>query len=364
MAKKRKKIHLTSKNVLLISPEPWEHIFVSKHHYATHLANLGNKVFFLNPPLQENSCIPTDYSNVFSVHYNGFIKGLRFMPAMLRWFFIRQKFESLQKLCGVTFDIVWSFDNSVFFDFLALPDHVYKISHIVDLNQDFEFKRSTTTAHLCLASSKFILNKQKKLNFNSHNIGHGYKHVTEQKKPFELSKIHTINCGYAGNLDIRYIDWALVEVLLDKFHTVGFHFAGQWNKKAEFTHIFKKPNFHYYGKLETNALPSFYQQMNSLILVYQYEKHPEQLANPHKMLEYLASGKMVVGTWTSEYEQLAEEGSIKMAKNSDEFISTFEVVKNNLDEWNNKNRVKSRIDFATQNTYENQIERIEKLINS
>ena len=37
---------LKDKSILIVSPEPWAHLFVSKHHYAVHLAQRGNKVFF------------------------------------------------------------------------------------------------------------------------------------------------------------------------------------------------------------------------------------------------------------------------------------------------------------------------------
>ena len=82
-----KKVHLKNKNILLISPEAWEHIFVSKHHYATHLATLGNKVFFLDPPNNQNKITSTAYRNVWLVKYKGFIKGLRYYPEFLQRYF-------------------------------------------------------------------------------------------------------------------------------------------------------------------------------------------------------------------------------------------------------------------------------------
>lgn len=39
-----------NKTILIISPEPWGKMMISKHHYALELAKLGNEVYFLNPP--------------------------------------------------------------------------------------------------------------------------------------------------------------------------------------------------------------------------------------------------------------------------------------------------------------------------
>ncbi len=41
---------LDNKVILIISPQAWGKMFLSKHHYAIELAKLGNEVYFLNPP--------------------------------------------------------------------------------------------------------------------------------------------------------------------------------------------------------------------------------------------------------------------------------------------------------------------------
>src|SRR5690606_30205807 len=155
---------LRNKNILLISPEPWDHIFVSKHHYATHLGSRGNRVYFLGPPGGSESVAPTEYENVLEVKYRGFPKGLRFYPAALQRHFIRKKFHELERLCNIRFDVIWSFDNSVFFDFSALPEDVLTVSHIVDLNQNFQFVNASRTAQLCIGVSRSIVKRQKRHN--------------------------------------------------------------------------------------------------------------------------------------------------------------------------------------------------------
>src|SRR4030081_3223301 len=41
---------LKNKTILLISPQGWGPMFLSKHHYAIELAKRGNTIYFLNPP--------------------------------------------------------------------------------------------------------------------------------------------------------------------------------------------------------------------------------------------------------------------------------------------------------------------------
>lgn len=353
-----------NKNILIISPESWGHIFVSKHHYATHLAKRGNQVYFLNPPGNELKCEKTEFENVYSLQYKGFIKGLRFLSGFIQRALIRKEFDKLEKLCNTKFDVVWSFDNSVFFDFSALSNKVFCISHIVDLNQDFEFEKTTKSADLCLAVCSPILQKQKKYNKKSHFINHGFNQIEDIANNFELPGQNRIKVFYAGNLDIKYIDWSLINKLVNKFKTIDYIFAGPWNNEENKKDILKNNNLFHIGVVKPNELHSLYDQSDILIITYKYYEFSDQLSNSHKMMEYLASGKMIVATWTEEYAKLSKQGLFKMAKSEDEFLSMFQEVSNNILYWNNKDLVIERRTFANQNTYENQINRIEKIIKS
>lgn len=355
-------MEIKGKNILLISPEPWNHIFVSKHHYATHLGKRGNKVFFLNPPSKLNQVEKTNFENVFSVCYTGFIKGVRFLPSLLQKYLIKKKYIQLQNLCKVNFDIVWSFDNSVFFNFFALPSNVYCISHIVDLNQDFEFEKAATSANICLSTTNYIRDKHLTYNSKSFKVNHGYYQSNESDKPFEVKNSRFINCGYAGNLDIKYIDWGLIEELVLNFPEVNFNFAGPWDNKNAFPHVLNKPNFFFHGMLDAQQLYPFYNQMDILIIAYKSEEYLEQLANPHKMLEYLGAGKVIIATWTEEYSDFNDSNIIIMARNKNEFISKFRQVIQELDFWNNDLIKTKRKQFASNFSYENQINRIEEII--
>lgn len=365
-------MELVKKNILLISPESWEHIFVSKHHYATHLGERGNKVYFLNPPTSTFKNEKTTYKNVFNIHYTGFSKGLRYYPAFIQRFFIRKVFNELQKKLDVTFDIVWSFDNSVFYDFKALPKSILKISHIVDLNQNFQTAKATQTANICFGVTHSIIDRLKQYNKHSYFINHGYNSNTKSDTiKIKIPGKHKIKALYAGNLSIGYLDWESLFYISKNNQEINFIFIGphadNFTLNKNTTHNFKQrftqlSNAHFVGKLESKVLQKWYHSADILLISYQEQNHIDQ-ANPHKMMEYLSSGKVIVGTKTLEYQKLAKQGIIAMADKNEELPHLFKEVAINLEQWNSDELSQKRKDFAMGNTYDKQIERIEGLLN-
>jgi len=364
-------VELRNKNILLISPEPWSHIFVSKHHYAIHLGQRGNKVFFLNPPQSGQEVVETNFENVFSVTYDGFVSGLRFLPSVLQKKIIRKKFDSLQECCRVRFDIIWSFDNSVFFDFSALPNHVLKVSHIVDLNQSFQIERAARTADYCFCTTDFIKEKLLRFNPSVFKLSHGYNLQTTTRA-LPLPGKSTIKTFYAGNLAIPYIDWASIDKLVETNRGVDFVFAGsnktvlpndviQSNSKQS---VLNSSNCFFIGPVESNELNNYMVSSDILLVAYQADQYFEQVANPHKMMEYLGSGKMIVSTFTAEYEQLAKDKLLVMSKSNNEFSLLFDEVLKNLEWWNSKDKQQLRSAVALENTYLKLIEKFEKWIDT
>jgi glycosyltransferase involved in cell wall biosynthesis len=360
-------MEIRGKIILLISPESWNHIFVSKHHYAIHLAKNNNRVYFLNPPGTVNLVSETDVTNLFSVTYSGFIKGMRYYPSVLQRYFIHKKFVELQKLCGVEFDIVWSFDNSVFYDFTALPEKILKISHIVDLNQDFQTEKAARTANFCFCTTEEIKDRLLRFNDKVFKINHGFN-AQDSHNPLPLPGKSKIKALYAGNLAMPFLDWVLIDQAIGENSNVDFIFVGP--NKDKFVDIDKdqnkakqkaigRANSFFTGKIESNKLMDYLTGADILLVAYQEKYHKDQ-ANPHKMMEYLGSGKMIVATHTAEYVELSGNNWIAMSVNNNDFSSLLGGVLRNLELWNAVDRQNFRKDFALSNTYVNQIQKIEK----
>src|ERR1700760_691648 len=45
---------MANKTIVILSTEPWGKMLLSKMHYAIELAALGNKVWFVNPPREND----------------------------------------------------------------------------------------------------------------------------------------------------------------------------------------------------------------------------------------------------------------------------------------------------------------------
>lgn len=358
------------KNILIISPEPWSHIFVSKHHYAVYLSRLGNTIFFLNPPSHQVNCVLTEFDNLYSVNYTGFTKGLRFLPSVLSRKLIRSKFEFLQILCSVKFDVVWSFDNSVFFDFASFPKEVLKISHIVDLNQDFQMESAAKTADICFGTSHLITNKLKQYNRNSFFINHGFNSSDIVEDHLQIPGNNNIKAVLIGNLLMPYLDWEILLMCVKKHPEVDFVFYGPnadkylennetYNKSKR--DLMKYTNTFFPGKVPASSISSILNNADLLLVSYQEMHHNDQ-ANPHKIMEYFGSGKVTVATNTLEFKALAKESLIAMSERNTQFPDVFDNVVSSLDKWNDKNIREKRREYALNNSYNMQIERIEKLI--
>jgi len=343
-----------NKNILLISPEGWDYLFVSKHHYAIELSK-SNQVYFLNPPGKFSRISKTDYSNLWTIDYKPFPKGLRFFPSFLIRFFIKLKFDGFQKLTDKRFDIIWSFDNSVFFDFSGLPKQLLKISHIVDYAQNFQFAKAASTANVCFGVSQNIVDRLRIHNRNSFLVPHGVSVEKKLDLHIQLPGGSDIKALYAGNLDSKYLDKELLYSLIDKHPNVDFIFLGSgganWRRQL---------NVFFLGEIEHNELLSYLEKSSVLLLIYDVEKYPDQLTNAHKILEYLLSGVVVVGTFFKDYEDKSR--LINMGKSRREVEMIFDCVIKDLHYHNREEHKNLRRNYALTNRYAVRLDEIESII--
>lgn len=356
-------VKIADKNILLISPEPWNHVFVSKHHYAVHLAERGNRVFFLNPPSDKERVAPTTFANLNSTDYRGFPSGLRLYPGWLRKPIVAQVYRNLERLCGAKFDFVWSFDNSVFFDLDALPDHVVKFSHIVDLSQDFQLRRAVRSADYCFCTSEQIKKRLSKYSDRVFKIAHGYNERFQKaldNPPMSASRVRAI---YAGNLAIPYMDWASIDAIVEQHPQVDFYFLGPGKHPAgpAKTNVINRQNAYFPGEVPPFHLQAWFSKADILFVAYNQDAYRDQVANPHKMMEYLGSGKMIVATYTTEFAQYADSTFLMSGENGD-FPKVFTRALRELSYWNSDALQHARRSIALDNTYEKQLGRIENIM--
>ncbi len=355
--------------ILIISPELWNGHFVSKHHYAITLAKLGNNVYFLNPPednIKTTIVKKTSYDNVWEVSSPPIVKGLRFFPKFMRIKLEKKWLSNFENIIEKKITTVWLFENSRFYD-MEFAENRLKIYHQVDLNQNFHVQEASSSADICFGTTDFIISKIKNYNANSYKIHHGYNesalliknniYVDKVEKSFS----NKINAIYIGNMNIKYLDFDLLNTLVSRYQNINFHFIGGYfdhNELFQKTKNFK--NVIWWGKVDSSNLVNFLENADICLLAYKVSQYKEQLASPHKIMEYLSSGKVTVATYTDEYKD--KRYLLEMVDDSKEYISKFEKVVNNLDFYNSKDKQKKRIAFAKEHSYDNQLQKISDLI--
>ncbi len=349
------------KNILIISPEPWNGYSVSKHHYARTLAKQGYRVYFLSPPnnsLLDIAITKTEYDNLFEVQAPQVAKGLRFYPKFLRIYLEHKWLLELEKKIATEIDVVWLFENSRFFNMEFAKDRL-KIYHQVDLNQNYHVKEASMSADICFSIAENIKNNINKYNKNIYKIGHGLNKDTIINTPLQYReniKNDSKNVAYIGNLDMIYINEIMIRDIIKKHPQITFHFIGSYSKDGDLYNVCKQfKNVVWWGRIESKYIESILKMMDIHLIAYRVEEYGEQLTNTHKLLEYLYSGKVVVSTYLDEYKD--KRYLLEMVDNSKDYIDKFDEVVNNLEFYNSTEKQQQRIAFAKEHTYENSLKR-------
>ena len=128
---------VSGKVVVIISPQPWGPLRISKHHYALECCRYARRVYFLNPPsagLLESVSIRSveEAENLRVIDYRPrFPFRLRFHARPLFDLLMRWQVRAIRAAIGEKIDVVWCFDFNLFTD-LRLWTNGKRIFHPVD----------------------------------------------------------------------------------------------------------------------------------------------------------------------------------------------------------------------------------------
>lgn len=355
--------------ILIISPEPWAAHSVSKHHYARLLAKLGHQVLFFGPPdpfyCSLNLEPVKEIQGLSVIRSSALIPGLRFFPGFVRLFLERRWLKNLENISQQKIDVIWLFENSRFYD-LRFAGSRLKIYHQVDLNQNFNPATAALTADICFCTTSYIQTLLSHYNSKCYMLRHGVsmptyplKLTTYQEKLFDVCATHAM---YVGNLDMKYLDQDLIEDVISRQPSIIFHLVGGYEQTGTLYNRLKKfKNIIWWGQVSSDLIPALLQKVDILMVTYQAKFHVDQ-ANPHKIMEYLSSGKIIVSTFTEEFVGQAHLISMSSAGTNSEYPHLFDAVANDLQLFNAPNMQTARKNFAAQNTYACQLNRIKSYL--
>lgn len=347
------------KKILIISPEYWSHIPVSKHHYAKALARSGNQVFFLNPP-SDKSSIQEDATSrgLWIVDYVA-IAGVNRLPSFLRDLINRFQIHSLKVLCKTAFDVVWSFDAFRFHN-LKLFNAKISIYHVADVHHSKLENHLANSADIILSVSQKILERYSFSKKWMKKINHGLsEHFLEINENAQLPPL-PFQVGYVGNLNNWNVDGKTMLEIVEANPTVRFTFIGPYEPDSLIARKLKqKSNCTLYGRVENENLPRIFGQFHFFLMCYGIE-HRDASSNSHKILEYLTTGKPVVMNYTDEYND--KRDLVIMTDRNEELPRAFQEVCSNYQHYTTPALMEKRKAFAFSNTYVQHLKTIDQLV--
>ena len=359
-----------NKNIIIVSPEPWEYIFVSKHHYAIELAKLGNRVYFINGPTSGVKEIKIEeslsHAGIFVVDYPLLLKGQRFLPGIIDRMINRSFFRHLEKKANCRFDVFINFENSRFYDFRFLPANVFSIYFQVDENQDFHPLIAAKTANITFAINETIKDNLLTSARKVFKISHGFsgalsdqaKAIIEGQYNYQPVLGNRLTTAYVGNIDNNYINQDLLIKLVNAYPGISFILYGPYSTKGKvYLSLHGNTNVIFKGKIPSQAIASELAKADLLFYLY----IDSFKSSSHKVLEYLASGKAIVGNYFNEYNSNTE---LIYFANNENYVSLFGKVASSIIDKNNFRLMKTRIEFAMANSYSRKIKEIETIINT
>ncbi len=374
-------------NVLVISPQPWDHIPVSKHNYAVALARRGHRVVFLNPPEDDLAATSTcgdvpEHPGLRVLSYRRpWFYNLRFhAPAVFDWLMIRHVTKLLRSHQCVP-DLVWSFDCNLFPD-LSVFGASQQIFHPVDPLSESRHVMPARTANLVLTVSRRIAGQIAPVGRPVHVVQHGLALPFERLAHDQLVRLKTrddkckqgaaektVQVGYAGNLARRPVNRAVLKQIVAENSRVQFHFWGpdkcDSDPAADFIALLRQQtNVTLHGAVSQIQLAEAYREMDAFLLSYLPDPVESDRSNSHKILEYLSSGKVIVSSHLQAYEEHSDLLVMSQTEDDSDLAQLFSGTIDRLQMLNSSQRQEQRIAFALENTYDRHIVNIFQLLNA
>jgi hypothetical protein len=312
----------SGKRILILSPQPWDHHLISKHHYARAFAQ-HHEVVFVTPPITSITKLP----GYHTVQPDETLPNLRvltlqvmypnrfrfYFPRTFRWVNAWRLRRWLKRnFTGIDLLIDFGCYNQVndLTKFAARKKVFFPVDDVETL------KSESRGADLMLTVSTSIQKKFTDAGLDMKFMNHGLADdfVKRARKrlthgaPVSHPGTKRLRVGYSGNIFIPFLDRAVLKRCLEEHRDLEFHFFGSsqplnTNDQAWFDFLARQENVILEGQKETAALAEALEGMDALLVCYKPDYKNYHGENTHKMLEYLSTGRLVISTFISYYQQ-------------------------------------------------------------
>jgi hypothetical protein len=382
---KATRILLNNRTILLVSPQSWGKMLLSKHHYAIALAKRGNIVYFLNPPEENNGqkskrvIIEQSgvHKNLFLIHHHlAFPYNIKFHFIKLFHALMKPHIKNILKKIGKPVDIIWSFDLGNLYPFQLFPAAAKKIFHPVDEPQTQAAIDSARGAQIIFSVTNEILDKYKQFGLPEFLIHHGLAEEFLLQKTTNDPAGGPIRIGMAGNLLRPDIDREILLQIICENKDVIFEFWGAFKAsqsniggddtamaKSFIAKLHQHSNTVFHGVKPTEELASAFRQMDAFLICYDISKDQSGGTNYHKVMEYLSTGKVIISNNVTTYKDMPELVQMTIERDSNNKLpALFKKIIGELPLFNSMKLKENRINFARENTYHKQVDRIAHII--
>lgn len=355
-------MELRGKRILLISPEPWHGLHMSKHHLAQALAARDNAVYFLDPPRPGQRAITTErQGDVTVVRYFHWLRGVNRLPLGINTWYYGRLIQAIATRTGGPFDILWCFDTS---RLQAFPEGLgLKLLHLADYDILYTGKGLIPTADLILTTGQVVADAVRdRARCRVVNIGHALdaRWTKDAERLAERTRPAVRHALFMGQLAISYNDWEGFVKVVSRHPDIRFTFIGPYDPAfpdPAFHQLLALPNAEFTGLKAKDELVPLVRDADLLFFGFRSATRAKERANPHKVLEYLSTGNVVVGSYTMEYA--GRDDLMVMAPEGGDLNAAFDRALEGFAELDAPAQRRRRIAFALARTMPALIARIE-----
>lgn len=380
---------LKDKTIWIFSPEQWTNMRLSKHHYASALARLGNKVFFIEPGNKTSRQVQlTEVEpNLQVVNYPLMARGWGKLPYLLYRIFMKREINFLKRNLGGAPDVAWCFDPLRLTHLNALVKSIC-IYHPVDQFDETFLALYPIKTKIAFTTMPVEVEKLRRNGFEAFFITHGLNpafskiaatklQILDQGDTKLAAHDKPLQVGFSGNLLGEAYDREAMRAIIEAYPNCTFHF---WGKIKNPDNYIRLGNYHpefidflqsskncvVHGIVSSDELAAGLNEMDMLWLIWKHSSHPQwnENTNPHKVMEYLSTGLPVLSHYMTIYKNNKWMYMAKPGATVKEYLTLFESMRQKALQNNEAMRgsQKEQIQFALSHTYELHIKTMEQLI--
>jgi len=320
-------------------------------------------VYFLDPPVPGNTTFSSEQAgDVTVLRYRHWMRGVNRMPAWVNRWYYKRLITQLAERTGGPFDILWTFDTSRLQSF---PDGVgTKLLHLADYDILYIGQGLIPTADIIFTTCQVVADEvAPRTQAKTVNMGHA---LDERWMKDIDTLVHRAerapkNALFMGQLANSYNDWEGFEQVAACHPHMDFTFIGPFDPEfpePAFHRLRALPNVVFTGLKTKEELVPLVRAADILFFGFRSATRAKERANPHKVLEYLSTGNVIVGSYTMEY--MHGPHLFLMAPEGGSLNEAFDAALRDLARLNSAEARSARIEFAKGRTMPRIIERMER----